>query len=165
MLEGRRRSPQGEGKWGIFLLAAMAASAWAKMDIPLITARTQRLPCWLRGCPKGGTVVVSARLMSVPPRAHRSRLASWRIALALAPPGLGECCQRGLARRLVAVRRRAACRRLAEAGCTVHEIAAISGHASLREVALHEGRRSGAARASGDGAAGKGAEGSSVRSA
>jgi integrase len=30
--------------------------------------------------------------------------------------------------------RKAACRRLAEAGCTVHEIAAISGHASLREV-------------------------------
>jgi integrase len=30
--------------------------------------------------------------------------------------------------------RKAACRRLAEAGCTVHEIAAISGHASLKEV-------------------------------
>jgi integrase len=30
--------------------------------------------------------------------------------------------------------RKAACRRLAEAGCTAHEIAAISGHASLREV-------------------------------
>jgi integrase len=30
--------------------------------------------------------------------------------------------------------RKAACRRLAEAGCTVHQIAAISGHASLKEV-------------------------------
>jgi integrase len=30
--------------------------------------------------------------------------------------------------------RKAACRRLAEAGCTVHEIAAVSGHASLKEV-------------------------------
>jgi integrase len=30
--------------------------------------------------------------------------------------------------------RKAACRRLAEAGCTAHEIAAISGHASLQEV-------------------------------
>jgi integrase len=30
--------------------------------------------------------------------------------------------------------RKAACRRLAEAGCTVHEIQAISGHKSLREV-------------------------------
>jgi len=30
--------------------------------------------------------------------------------------------------------RKAACRQLAEAGCTVHEIAAISGHRSLREI-------------------------------
>ena len=30
--------------------------------------------------------------------------------------------------------RKAAARRLAEAGCTVHEIAAITGHASLREI-------------------------------
>jgi integrase len=30
--------------------------------------------------------------------------------------------------------RKAACRRLAEAGCSANEIAAISGHASLREV-------------------------------
>jgi integrase len=37
-----------------------------------------------------------------------------------------ECSAHGL--------RKAACRRLAEAGCTAHQIAAISGHASLREV-------------------------------
>jgi integrase len=37
-----------------------------------------------------------------------------------------ECSAHGL--------RKAACRRLAEAGCTVHQIAAISGHASLKEV-------------------------------
>ncbi|TMJ98788.1 MAG: phage integrase family protein [Alphaproteobacteria bacterium] len=30
--------------------------------------------------------------------------------------------------------RKAACRRLAEAGCSANEIAAISGHVSLREV-------------------------------
>jgi integrase len=30
--------------------------------------------------------------------------------------------------------RKAACRRLAEAGCSANEIMAISGHASLREV-------------------------------
>jgi integrase len=30
--------------------------------------------------------------------------------------------------------RKAACRRLAEAGCTVHEIAAISGHKTLQEI-------------------------------
>jgi integrase len=41
--------------------------------------------------------------------------------------GLPPCCTfHGL--------RKAAARRLAEAGCTVHEIAAITGHSSLREV-------------------------------
>ena len=40
--------------------------------------------------------------------------------------GLPHCSAHGL--------RKAACRRLAEAGCSAHEIAAISGHASLREV-------------------------------
>jgi integrase len=41
--------------------------------------------------------------------------------------GLGrQCTFHGL--------RKAACRRLAEVGCPVHEIAAMSGHASLREV-------------------------------
>ena len=40
--------------------------------------------------------------------------------------GLRRCSAHGL--------RKAAARRLAEAGCTEHEIAAITGHASLREV-------------------------------
>jgi integrase len=40
--------------------------------------------------------------------------------------GLPQCSAHGL--------RKAAARRLAEAGCTAHEIAAITGHASLREV-------------------------------
>jgi integrase len=40
--------------------------------------------------------------------------------------GLSGCSAHGL--------RKAACRRLAEAGCTANEIAAISGHTSLREV-------------------------------
>jgi integrase len=33
--------------------------------------------------------------------------------------------------------RKAAARRLAEAGCTMHEIAAITGHASLSEIQRH----------------------------
>lgn len=41
--------------------------------------------------------------------------------------GLPECSAHGL--------RKAAARRLAEAGCTAHEIAAITGHASLKQVA------------------------------
>jgi integrase len=40
--------------------------------------------------------------------------------------GLAHCSAHGL--------RKAAARRLAEAGCTMHEIAAITGHASLSEV-------------------------------
>jgi integrase len=40
--------------------------------------------------------------------------------------GLRHCSAHGL--------RKAASRRLAEFGCTVHEVAAITGHASLREV-------------------------------
>jgi integrase len=40
--------------------------------------------------------------------------------------GLSGCSAHGL--------RKAACRRLAEAGCSANEIAAMSGHASLREV-------------------------------
>jgi integrase len=40
--------------------------------------------------------------------------------------GLPHCSAHGL--------RKAAARRLAEAGCTEHEIAAITGHASLREI-------------------------------
>jgi integrase len=43
--------------------------------------------------------------------------------------GLPHCSAHGL--------RKAAARRLAEAGCTEHEIAAITGHVSLREVARY----------------------------
>lgn len=43
--------------------------------------------------------------------------------------GLHHCSAHGL--------RKAAARRLAEAGCTEHEIAAITGHASLREIARY----------------------------
>src|SRR5262245_45712024 len=51
---------------------------------------------------------------------------AWFIA-ACAKAGLSsDCTFHGL--------RKAACRRLAEAGCTVHEIAAISGHQTLREI-------------------------------
>jgi integrase len=46
-----------------------------------------------------------------------------------------QCRRAGLPKGLSAHGlRKAACRRLADAQCTVHEIAAVSGHASLREV-------------------------------
>jgi integrase len=43
--------------------------------------------------------------------------------------GLPECSSHGL--------RKACCRRLAEAGCSVHQIAAITGHKDLREIQLY----------------------------
>jgi integrase len=45
-----------------------------------------------------------------------------------------RCNEAGLPNRSAHGLRKAACRRLAEAGCSANEIAAISGHASLREV-------------------------------
>jgi integrase len=52
------------------------------------------------------------------------------FAVACDRAGLGaQCTFHGL--------RKAACRRLAEAGCSVNEIAAISGHKTLREIARY----------------------------
>jgi integrase len=48
-----------------------------------------------------------------------------------------RCRAVGLLRRTAHGLRKAACRRLAEAGCSVNEIAAISGHKSLDEIARY----------------------------
>jgi integrase len=58
--------------------------------------------------------------------------------------GLRHCSAHGL--------RKAAARRLAEAGCSVHEIASVTGHTTLKEVARHtravdQGRLASAAKA------------------
>jgi integrase len=56
------------------------------------------------------------------------------------PAGFGNwfhdrCVEAGLPKHCSAHGlRKAACRRLAEAGCSAHQIAAVSGHASLREI-------------------------------
>jgi integrase len=55
------------------------------------------------------------------------------------PQGFGnwfkdECKVAGLPHSSAHGLRKAACRRLAEVGCTVHQIAAISGHKSLKEI-------------------------------
>jgi integrase len=49
--------------------------------------------------------------------------------------GLTACTAHGL--------RKAACKRLADAGCSVHEIAAISGHKSLKEIERYTREASG----------------------
>jgi len=51
---------------------------------------------------------------------------SFRVRTWVREAGLKGCPLHGL--------RKASCRRLAEAGCTVHQIAAISGHKSILEV-------------------------------
>jgi integrase len=57
---------------------------------------------------------------------HPGAFSNW-FSAACAAAGLPKgCSAHGL--------RKAACRRLAEAGCTVHQIAAISGHVTLEEV-------------------------------
>ena len=60
---------------------------------------------------------------------RRARVAVEQIGARSLIIGGGVACNAGL--------RKAAARRLAEAGCTEHEIAAITGHASLREVARY----------------------------
>ena len=49
----------------------------------------------------------------------------------------GWCEEAGVTGASIHGLRKAACRRLAEAGCSANEIAAISGHATLREVARY----------------------------
>jgi len=49
-----------------------------------------------------------------------------------------ECCEAGLPREAsVHGLRKAACRRLAELGCSANVIASISGHSTLREVSRY----------------------------
>jgi integrase len=52
-------------------------------------------------------------------------LSNW-FGKACRAAGLERCTAHGL--------RKAACKRMADAGCTVHEIAAVSGHRSLKEI-------------------------------
>jgi integrase len=52
-------------------------------------------------------------------------LSNW-FGKACRAAGLVRCTAHGL--------RKAACKRMADAGCTVHEIAAVSGHRSLKEI-------------------------------
>jgi integrase len=82
-----------------------------------------------------------ARALAAVPRNHLTFLVTWRGA-AFTAAGLGNwfrdrCNEAGLPRCSIHGLRKAACRRLAEAGCSANEIAAISGHASLREVARY----------------------------
>jgi integrase len=72
-------------------------------------------------------------------RADHLTFLTTRTGKPFSPAGFGNyfrdrCNEAGLPRCSAHGLRKAAARRLAEAGCTIHEIAAITGHASLSEV-------------------------------
>jgi integrase len=82
-----------------------------------------------------------ARALAALPRTNLTFLVTERGA-PFNPNSLGnwfrECCNAaGLPHCSLHGLRKAACRRLAEAGCSVNEIAALSGHKSLKEIARY----------------------------
>jgi integrase len=79
-----------------------------------------------------------ARALAAVPRTNMTFLVTERGA-SFSAAGFGNwfrrmCNKAGLPHCSIHGLRKSACRRLAEAGCSANEIAAISGHASLREV-------------------------------
>jgi len=76
----------------------------------------------IAAAPEGGTFLQTPNGKAYTPNGFYMRFKDWREAAGL-PDGLSP---HGL--------RKAAARRLAEAGCSTHQIAAITGHATLSEV-------------------------------
>jgi integrase len=81
---------------------------------------------------------LSAAIDAMPPSGHLTLLAT-AFGKSRTAAGLGTrfrewCDEAGCPGISAHGLRKAMCRRLAEAGCTAHEIMAISGHKSLREV-------------------------------
>src|SRR5262249_52610243 len=82
-----------------------------------------------------------ARVLAAVPRDNLTFLLTDKgapFAAARLSTWFGKRCRAiGLSRRTAHGLRKAACRRLAEAGCSVNQIAAISGHLSLNEIARY----------------------------
>jgi integrase len=90
----------------------------ALLTIPL----HPKLAAILEAIPSGNlTYLVGAQGMPLAPNGLTTQFIVWAKKA-----GLSGCPLHGL--------RKAACRRLAEAGCTAHQIMAISGHKTLAEV-------------------------------
>lgn len=122
LYSGQRRSDVVRLGWSNIkgnLLCLTQVKTGAYLEIPI---HAELLP-FLRACPADAETF----LMTEPGKPFaRAGFGNWfrdRAAEAGLPRGYNS---HGL--------RKAACRRLAEAGCTVHEIAAISGHKSLAEI-------------------------------
>jgi integrase len=88
---------------------------------------------------------------------HHLTLLTTKTGKPFSPAGFGNwfrdrCKEAGLSRCSAHGLRKAAARRLAEAGCTMHEIAAITGHASFeRGATIYKGCRSKETRIGSDG--------------
>jgi enterobacteria phage integrase len=94
----------------------------AKLWIPLHPELARILDAW----PKASVVMLTARLDKPFTSQSFSKYMAARIGLAGLPD---RCVAHGL--------RKAAARRLAEAGCSANEIAAVTGHATLEEVSRY----------------------------
>ena len=103
-------------------IRVMQGKTGAKLRIPLHPELARVLEAW----PKTNLVMLSTSFRKPFTSKGFSNYMAARIALA----GLPErCVTHGL--------RKAAARRLAEAGCSANEIAAVTGHATLEEVARY----------------------------
>jgi integrase len=109
---------------------------WQNVKGERITVRQQKT---------GATLAIRihpelARALAVAPKDNLTFLMTeWGASFTAAGFGnwFRDCSEAGLPQCSIHGLRKAACRRLAEAGCSANEIAAVSGHASLREVARY----------------------------
>ena len=156
------KSTGGHHTWTDEEIAQFEAShhvgSKARLALALLLYTVQRrgdVICMGRQHVRNGVLTITQQktgvTLSIPVRAELkaildARRTSWAIQLPGTTPGTAprsQCrCMGGLfsspkrsdARRTLHGLRKAGCRRLAEAGCSANEIAAWSGHASLREV-------------------------------
>lgn len=103
-------------------IRVVQGKTWAKLSLPLHSELARILEAW----PKTNVVMLTRSFG----KAFTSKGFSNFMAARIADAGLPErCVTHGL--------RKAAARRLAEAGCSANEIAAVTGHATLEEVARY----------------------------
>lgn len=123
---GQRRADLTAMEWGHVRgerIAVTQAKTGRALLIPIHPALGAELAAWRREGAKG------AILRTETGRAWTAQHLSNRMRLEMDKLGLSGLNVHGL--------RKAAARRLAEAGCSTHEIAAITGHATLAMVQLY----------------------------
>lgn len=122
LFTGQRRADVSRMAWNDIsdgLVGVLQAKTGAKLVIPMHAQLEATLRAWPRS---GGAIITNSY-------GRQYTVESFGNLMAAAIRGSGlpnRCVFHGL--------RKAAARRLAEAGCTAHQIAAITGHKSLGEV-------------------------------